>query len=272
MILRSLQKRVANNTGNNSAKNMDTKKILDAMEKMKSDIIKDRVSKDKAIMDKIDELDSKITLNVKNNTDRIVALEESNEASSNDIAKLFEELEAVKLSNAKLNDKLVNAVAHSRRLNLHFLGFDELKDEVVFGRVQQFLVNTLRLDEGIVGSMLIRDAHRLGVYKEDARFPRPIIVGFVKMSDRNLISEKAYLCKDTKFAIRVDLPPELVEVRKRHLEIKRDILKANPSALVSISTRSYLPCILVRYEGRVQIYKPDEMDIGDLQPGNRVRR
>ena len=169
---------------------------------------------------------------------------------------------------------MLSAVAHSRRLNLHFLGFKEEDkvvpkvDEKVIPKIQTFLIQTLGIQEEVVKSMLIRDAHRLGVVKPGMKYPRPIIVGFILMEDRNLIFSKAYKCKNTNYAIRVDLPPELVDVRSKHLEIRDDIRKINPDALVSCSYRAYRPVLLVKYRGKVQQYDPAKMKIKDLQPAD----
>jgi hypothetical protein len=280
MQLRSFQRIKANKIDNKtvdsnkklshkSGNMADTKLILDRMDKMKNEIIATREIKDREIMDRIDEINTNLTATVVSNTERIGELETAKDGMAADIATLFTEVNKVKERNAELSHKLVLSVAHSRRLNLHFLGHDEQKDEDVVAKVKIFLINTLKLNEALVNSMLVRDAHRLGVYTAGAKYSRPIIVGFVKMEDRNLISKNAFKCKNTKFAIRNDLPPELVLVRNKHLDIKKEIKKVNPEALVSITTRSYLPVILVKFEDKVQQFIPDEMDFRLLQPGDR---
>ena len=99
------------------------------------------------------------------------------------------------------------------------------------------------------------------------KYPRPIM-GFVLMQHRNLIFSNAFKCKGTDYAIRVDLPPELVEVRQKHLEIRDDIRKENSKALVSCSYRAYRPVLLVKHRGKIQQYDPTKMNIKDLQPGD----
>ena len=207
----------------------DTQLILDRMNEIKQEILDARVIKDKEIMDSIAEINTNLSATVVSNTERIGELELSKDQMGRDIATLFEEISSVKVKNAELSQKLVLSVAHSRRLNLHFLGHDEQKDEVIT-KVKIFLINTLKLEENLVNSMLIRDAHRLGVFRSGQQYPRPIIVGFVKMEDRNIKSKNAFKCKDTKYAIRNDLPPELVLVRNKHLDIKKEIKKVNPEA------------------------------------------
>ena len=272
MILRHSTTNVPVNYSENKSKKVDkmeTQRILDEMKKMKEEIIQDRVSKDQAIMDRIGEINDNLTTTVTSNTSRITDLEDSSSDFKRDIKRLSDELELVKECNVKLNDKLLNSVAHSRRLNLHFLGHNEMRDEEenVIVKVNHFLVNTLRLDPAVVNAMQIRDAHRLGAYKANSKYPRPIIVGYVRMSDRNLIYSNAFRCKGTNYALRADLPPELVEVRNVHLNIRKEILKDNPDALCSCSYRNYRPSLIVKYRGKVQAYN-SEMNVMELEAGD----
>ena len=84
------------------------------------------------------------------------------------------------------------------------------------------------------------------------------------MEDRNLILGLAYKCKATNYAVRVDLPPELADVRKVNLDIRKSILEANPNALASCSYRSYKPVLLVKYQNKVQEFKTS-MKFDELQ-------
>ena len=137
-------------------------------------------------------------------------------------------------------------------------------------KVKHFLVNTLELADDLVDNILVRDAHRLGTFNAASKFPRPIIIGFIKMTDRNAIFKRAFKCKSTKFSIREDLPPELVEVRNNHLDIKKEIQKVNPTALVSVTSRSYLPVLLVRHQNRIKVFTDEmEMPFDSLQPSDR---
>ena len=76
------------------------------------------------------------------------------------------------------------------------------------------------------------------------------------MTERNAIFKRAFKCKNSDFSIREDLPPELVDLRNKHLDIRKEILKVNPTALVSVTSRSYLPVnSLYRNSGQLVIAK-----------------
>ena len=154
---------------------------------------------------------------------------------------------------------------------MHFLGFEEEKDEQVIPKLKRFLVNSLNIGDPIVNAMLIRDAHRMGAFKQNSKYPRPIIAGFVTMADRDLIYGNAYMLKGTKFAIRVDLPPELIPTRMEHVGIKKEILKVNPNALASCTYRSYKPVLIVKFKNKIQQFDAKTMKYSDLQPGDKVR-
>ena len=74
------------------------------------------------------------------------------------------------------------------------------------------------------------------------------------------------------FALRVDLPPELVPLRKQLVDTKKVIQNENKKALASITYKSYKPVLIVKYKGKVQEYDASKMKIKDLQPGDPINR
>ena len=245
--------------------NSETEKLLLAMKNMKREIIADRLAVDNEIIAKIDAIDTKLTDNLAQHSTRLVALETEITVHSDNIGNVQNDVARIKKDVIDLKDKLLYSVAHSRRLNLDFLGFkDELKEEPI-AKVKAFLVNTLKLESDLVNSILICDGHRIGKFNPDiSAKPRVIKIGFVRMEDRNLILGLAYKCKATNYAVRVDLPPELADVRKVNLDIRKSILEANPNALASCSYRSYKPVLLVKYQNKVQEFKTS-MKFDELQ-------
>ena len=278
MILRHTQSRVnklginpipaadSSSKSANKVANMDTDKIIKRIDKMEEDMLSDRQVKDKAIMDRIDEISDQLTTTLTDNTRRIGLLETGATNTEEKLQTLTDGLAELKSLNEKLSAKLLNSVAHSRRLNLHFLGLDEQKDEDVMVKVNTFLVNTLQIDPVTVDAMLIRAAHRLGVFKQGKT--RAIIVGFVRMADRDLIYSKAYLCRGTDFAVRIDLPPELVTVRDEQLLLRKELLKSNPTALLTCSYRNFKPVLICKFRGKVQPYDPARMQVHELEAGD----
>ena len=167
----------------------------------------------------------------------------------------------------KLKTRAINAEAHGRRLNLIFIGISHDDGEDVVAKVREFMVNQLEMNKEWVDSLRFRDVHRLGVNKG----VHPIIVAFINQVERNMVFKNAYKLKSTNYVINVDLPYELAIEQGELLNIRKTIREENPSALASISYRSYKPVLLVKHDGSVQSYTSD-MLIKDLQPGDRRRR
>ena len=88
------------------------------------------------------------------------------------------------------------------------------------------------------------------------------------MTDRNHTFKCVLKGKSTKFSIQEDLQPEMVELRNNYLDIEKEILKVNPTALVSVTSQSYLPVILVRHQNKIKnvILIEEEMPFNSLQP------
>ena len=242
--------------------------ILDKIDTMKDELIEDRVNKDRVILKKITDLENSLTTRVNEHDVKITNLEAYRAQAQDDFGELKHEMEDLRDNYSKLSEKLLDAVSHSRRLNLHFLNFKEEEEENVIARIRKFCIEVLDLPEAIVNAFIFRDAHRMGTKKAKSKYPRPIIAGFVLMEHRNAIYRKAYKCKNSGFAIRVDLPPELVPVRRSHVDLKSEILKVNPTALASCSFKGYKPVLLVKFNGKVQEYSTI-MQFKDLQPGDK---
>ena len=239
---------------------------------MKRDIIVDRVAVDKELISKMNAIDTKLTNSLALHATRLTTLEDDNAAHKESISTIQSDVVKIKKDVLDLKDKLLSSVAHSRRLNLDFLGFEDELTEDPIKKVKDFLIKTLKLEAVFVENLLIRDGHRIGKFNpdEDAT-PRVIKIGFVRMVDRNLIINNAYKCKGSDFAVRVDLPPELADIRKVNLDIRKAILAVNENALCSCSYRSYKPVLLVKYQGKVQEYKPS-MKFEDLQDKDVKKR
>lgn len=247
--------------------NVDTVTILNAMNKMKLEIIEDRKLIDQEICAKIDALSENLGKTITQHATRLDSLEFSNTDRDEKIAKLQNDVGSIRKVNQELQEKLLVSVAHSRRLNLDFLGFEDEQQEQPLVKVKNFLTVRLGIPKPTVDAIMIRDGHRIGKWVHDRARPRVIKVGFVRMEDRDLILSLAHKCKGSQFAISVDLPPELQVIRKAKLDMRKEILQVNPDALASLSYRSYKPVLLVKYNNKVQEYK-DTMPYNELQGGD----
>ena len=257
----------------NEEAEMNTTRILEAMEKMKTDILVGRAIKDEEILIKITSIDTKLTHSIDGNSARLESLELNNVVVDRSIETLTLKQEQLSEECKELREKLLASVSHSRRLNLDFLGFidKDSTEKEVLPKIRDFLVNVLGIEQGVVNAMLIRDGHRIGKFDIKRARPRVIKVGFIRMEDRDLIYGLAYKCKNSDFAISVDLPPELALIRKANVDIRKLILAANPTALASCTYRSYRPILLVKFEGRVQEFSDELMrdKFAELEPGDR---
>ena len=238
---------------------------------MKDEIILDRDAKDTKLLESINNLEASVNNSFQQTNNRITDLENANTATGTEIQALKDRFSDLEKNNQLLNKKLLDSVAHSRRLNLDFLGFKEEKDESVTVKVRNFWVTVLGIDRELADQILLRDIHRIGKYNKEAVHPRVIKAGFVLMEDRNSVMKLAHKCKSTDFAIRADLPPELVLIRRQHLDIRDMIKETNANALASCTLRSYRPVLIVKYDGKITEYK-DTMDISKLEPGDRRTR
>ena len=271
------------NTRNQERVGTDTETILQQLTKMKEDIIQDRVEKDQAMMDKINEkLDSfneTLSESIRVHGERLTELEGAKTSHDTELNKLKTGLEKLQDENNTLKDLIVDSVQHSRRLNLDFMGFAEVgrgeneDQDVVIAKIRNFLYETLKIDDERVGSILFRTAHRLGKYDASKNYPRIIKAGFVCMSDRDLILSRAYKCKDTPYSIRVDVCPQIAPLRKLNLDTRKRILEINPTALASCTYRNVNhPVLLVKYKGKVQQYNASTMDIAKLEKADKKPR
>ena len=269
MMTRGKGANVANAAKNEEEEvNIDTEKILQAMSDMKAELILNGENKEQAIVSRINEMEGTINNAFQQCNERITGLEQDFEVNLGNVRELQKQQATLIKDNKVLSEKLLDSVCHSRRLNLDFLGFKEDKEEDVMVKLRMFWTEVLKISEDRVKVILIRDAHRIGKFDKKNKYPRVIKVGFVLMEDRNMIYGLAYRCKSTDYSIRVDIPLEYVPIRKQQLEIRKQILEANPTALASCAFRSYKPVLLVKWKNKVQEYN-QLMPMNELQEGDK---
>ena len=249
--------------------------MINVMNDIKKDILADFNSKNEELLEKIGDLDTKLSSTLSAHSERIENLEVFQTATTQNISDIKVDLNNVREDLNLLSKKLQDNIAHSRRLNLDFLGFEEesefkdRRDEDVITKLRKFWHDVLQIPEQVAQNILVRDSHRIGKYDANAKYSRVIKCGFVTMADRNLIMSKAFKCKDTDYAIRIDLCKELVPIQQQNLKIRSDIKAANPQALASCVIRNYTPVLLVRWRNKIQEFDPSKMKFEDLQPGDR---
>ena len=145
------------------------------------------------------------------------------------------------------NEKMIlNQEAHSRRRNVIINGLHETDGEEIGEVVREFFTDKMKIPEGVVDNFLYRDFHRLPrSNKAPPTSAKPIIVAFIKQSDRNLVMRKAYELKGTTISIKSDLPKFLNELRSEMLKERTRLKEANPEIAVRVSERMYKPVLQV---------------------------
>jgi hypothetical protein len=112
----------------------------------------------------------------------------------------------------EINEKFLLQEKHDRRYNLLFYGFLEKENENLKDTMKEFF-KKLDISEERIKAMTFANYHRLPAEKG----PKPIIVKFVSMEDRELIMSKAFhpLLREEKKRILSDLPVVMKRERGR---------------------------------------------------------
>ena len=129
------------------------------------------------------------------------------------IGLLEKELKASERENLLLKEKLLMQECYSRKTNLIFEEIQEQKDQKPLEAFKNFLKDKLSFSDNEYQELVISDCHRMGRKKENNR-PRPLLVRFVKLSDRNKVWFKKSGLKKSSYFVKEDFPDEIVNRRK----------------------------------------------------------
>lgn len=112
----------------------------------------------------------------------------------------------------EMNEKFLMQEKHDRRYNLLFYGFLEKENEDLKTTMKDFF-KKLEISEEKIKAMTFANYHRLPAEKG----PKPIIVKFVTMEDRELVMSKAFhpVLREEKKRILSDLPVVMKRERGR---------------------------------------------------------
>lgn len=145
---------------------------------------------------------------------------ESDLLSLSNVQSQFEIIESVATNSAaqvtRLSDRISHMESTSRRRNLIFYGFSDVRNEA--WRVSEELVTDLcHKSLGMtIRSRDIERAHRLGAYREGKW--RPIIVKFAHFKDKEALLSSSSKLKGTDYGISEDFAPEIRVARRRLIE------------------------------------------------------
>jgi hypothetical protein len=125
----------------------------------------------------------------------------------------------------ELERKFLLQEKHDRRYNLLFYGFQEETNEDLGETMKSFFKSKLEIEEERVANMVFANLHRI---PSESKGPKPVIVKFAQMMDRDLVYSKALhpILREEKRRILSDLPvimnTERGRLAKKAYEIRRD--------------------------------------------------
>lgn len=142
--------------------------------------------------------------------------------------KVEEINESYKEEISKLNLQLLKHETYTRRENLRFYGIPESNDENAENTLYDFIENQLKVSHS--DGIEFQRIHRTGRRKHGQ--PRPIIARFLRFQDRERVFEsRSKLNKEDGYGVGVDLPPQVIEIRKtlipKMLEARKNGRKAS---------------------------------------------
>lgn len=142
-------------------------------------------------------------------------IEDKAEENDDKLQKYIQELEDLKT-------KMTLQEMHDRRYNLLFYGFPEEKNENLNTVMKSFFTDKLEIPKEDVDSMIFANYHRI---PNDGKGPKPIIVKFLCMPDRDLVYSKFLhpVLREEKKRILSDLPVQMKQERERIAKIAYDI-------------------------------------------------
>ena len=98
------------------------------------------------------------------------------------LPKIREEIEC---KTAELEEKLMLLELHHRKQNLLVYGVPEGKNENIYSTVYGVIAHFLQVSESVAIKTSLVNAHRLPAPKHTTAAPRPLIIRFANMEDRN---------------------------------------------------------------------------------------
>ena len=132
-----------------------------------------------------------------------------------------------------LKDQRLEAELYSKKANLLFYGIEETHGEDCESTIRNFLKTELRHEQA--DTMLFVNTHRLPTRATNGK-PKPIIVKFVQMKDRDSVLGRAFNLRNSKtskkFGISPHLPKEMQVQRQNLLPVKRQAIAAGKKAII----------------------------------------
>jgi ribA/ribD-fused uncharacterized protein len=145
----------------------------------------------------------------------VECVKKENKELKSEISDLWKAVHDLKAENVSLKQKVINIEQHSKKANLLFDGFPEVK-----GETEESCRSKVRKVLEEIGmenfeTVEIPRCHRLGKYS--VRRTRPIVAFFQSYNDRKEVWSKRFTLKDSdeKWFVKEHFPAEIEKVRRR---------------------------------------------------------
>lgn len=130
----------------------------------------------------------------------------------------------------ELKSEISDLKCRSMRDNLMFYKLPEERDENCEEKIQQFIKEKLKIDDG--EPIRLHRAHRVGQY--DSRKCRPIVAKFVFYQDRERVRKSAKELRGTNFGISEQFPKQVMEARRQLIPIMKKAREEGKEAYLRI--------------------------------------
>lgn len=182
------------------------------MTRMRTDLTETK-TKVTAVSSKVDEIESSIEFQATKVADMSKAHDEEIRKTKEDLNKKI----------AEIDRKILLSEKQDRKYNLLFYGIREEPDEDISEKLRELFIQDLNLDEEKVGNMYFAHGHRIP--SEAGTGPRPIILRFTSIGDRDLVLANAKELAGSRRRILIDLPPVMKRERGRLARVAYQIRK-----------------------------------------------
>jgi tetrahydromethanopterin S-methyltransferase subunit G len=195
----------------------DTKmeKRLNQFEQKFNDTL-DEIKREMGTM-RVDIYDAKTDIShLKTRADEIEASVTFIESQMNDDRESATDLlDKYKLELKEMRETLLLKEKHDRSYNLLFYGFEENENENLESTMKTYFAEKLKIEKQKVEKMEFANLHRLP--SDPRKGPKPIIIKFLRIADREMVFAKAFssVLKDERKRILSDLPVIMKRERGR---------------------------------------------------------
>lgn len=133
-----------------------------------------------------------------------------------------------------MKETILDLQARSMRYNLVFSGITENPQENPEKTLTGFIQKHLKLPPEKVKGITFHHIHRIGNIKTDSTKPRPIVVKFENLKDKEFIKSLGKELKGTRFGLNDQFPKEIQDRQKLFYPIWKRLIQEGKRAVISV--------------------------------------